>query len=69
MKKSTIINEAFLHSLPIEVWHEDELVGCGHVVQHTLRTVRLENGTYYYKHMFDFRITEESSCELRSTHG
>lgn len=58
MKNSSIINRAFLHSQPVEVWLEDELIGTGHVVLHTLRTVRLDDGMYYYKHMYDFRITQ-----------
>lgn len=56
--KSAVLNHAFLHSLPVEVWLEDELIGTGRVVLHTLRTVRLDDGMHYYKHMYDFRIKQ-----------
>lgn len=56
MSKSSVINHAFLHALPVEVWIGADMVGTGRVVLHTLRTVRLDDGMHYYKHMFDFKL-------------
>jgi hypothetical protein len=63
MRKSAIINHAFLHNLPIEVWMDGELICTGLIQRHTLRDIVID-GMHYFKHAFEFRIRSEHHGEL-----
>lgn len=58
MNNSDLINHAFLHSLPVEVWQDGERIGAGRIVRHTREAVQLDDGMYYLKHNCEFHIVE-----------
>ena len=54
-----LINYAFLHGLPVEVWQAGELVGSGRIVEHTRDFIRLDGGDYYVKANCEIKIARE----------
>ena len=55
MNKANLINHAFLHALPLQVYLYGELIGEGRVEVHTQKTVRI-GGMYYFKRNCAFQI-------------
>mgnify|MGYP001282582553 CR=1 FL=1 len=55
-KVHQIINYAFLHRLPIKVYHYGELIGAGIIVEHTKHFIKLDDGQYYMKRNCDFIV-------------
>lgn len=55
MKKSSELNHAFLHSLPIEIWLHGEIIGEGLIQRHTKDDVVVK-GMNYLKMIYEFRI-------------
>lgn len=52
-----LINNAFLHRLPIGIWQDGEPVDYGLIELHIKDAVKV-NGMYYVKSQYEFRIEE-----------
>ncbi len=53
--KITIINFAFINSIPISIWQDGELQDYGLIELHIKDAVKV-NGLYYMKSQYEFRL-------------
>lgn len=57
-KRLDVLNTAFLHELPVEVWQDGQRIGSGRIVRHTKDDVVLDDGMHYLKRNCEFRIID-----------
>ena len=54
-----MINQAFLHSLTVEIWQAGEWIREGKIVEYTKDFIRLDDGDFYTKASCEIKIARE----------